>query len=67
VIKWKNANIGRFRARDVAITPSCLNVDNAIIFFISFSTTAAKPAINIVDKLIVIRIKLKYLSDDRKG
>jgi len=56
VIKWKNAKVDRFRDKDVAITPNCLNVESATIFFISFSTTAANPAINIVVSLIIISI-----------
>lgn len=33
----------------VIITPSCLRVDNAIIFFMSHSVVALIPAINIVE------------------
>lgn len=32
----------------IIISPSCLSVDSAIIFFISHSVIALRPAINIV-------------------
>ena len=48
MIKWKKASMGKPRAILDIITPSWLNVDRAIIFFISVSTIAAIPAIVIV-------------------
>lgn len=48
VIKWKKANLGSPTDKASIITPSCLKVDNAIIFFMSHSVKAAIPAINIV-------------------
>jgi hypothetical protein len=44
----------------VIIIPSCLSVDRAIIFFMSHSDVALKPAINIVQTAINRMIELKY-------
>lgn len=66
-IKWKNARETRFIAIDVTITPSCLRVDNAIIFFISFSSVAAIPAISIVETPMINNSSLKFLILERKG
>ena len=46
--KWKKANIGKPIPNVIIISPNCLNVDKAIIFFISISPIALTPAINIV-------------------
>lgn len=43
-----NLNIGRPDDRLNIMTPSCLSVDKAIIFFISISDIAIMPAISIV-------------------
>lgn len=48
VIKWNNARSWSPRPRDAIITPSCLKVERAMIFFKSVSIEAAIPAINIV-------------------
>lgn len=59
VIKWKKAKVGRLRPSLAIITPSCLNVDKATIFFISHSVIALNPAINIVSLAIKRRKVLK--------
>lgn len=51
---WKNVNFGILIAIGRAISPSCLNVDKAIIFFISFSVMALIPAVRIVSILVTI-------------
>lgn len=48
VRRWKYVNRGKYSASLAIITPSCLSVDRAIIFFRSHSTRATDPAINIV-------------------
>lgn len=48
VIKWKNAILGIFIARLYIIVPNWLNVDRAIIFFMSHSVRALSPAIQAV-------------------
>lgn len=45
VIKWKKVICGTFIASLNIIVPSWLNVDRAIIFFISHSLNALRPAI----------------------
>lgn len=57
-----NAIIGRFNPRLVTIIPSCLSVDNAIIFFMSHSVIAENLAINIVDTPINSAALLNPLS-----
>lgn len=44
----------------VIIIPNCLNVDKAMIFFISHSDVALSPAMNIVHTAINKMIELKY-------
>lgn len=56
VIRWKNVKVGRPMAKVAIITPSWLRVDKAIIFFISHSTAAAKPAISMVIEAAYRRI-----------
>lgn len=48
VVKWKKARAGIARARLAIITPSCLRVDRAIIFFMSVSASAFNLAMVIV-------------------
>lgn len=48
VTKWKNVKRGRLKARLIIITPSWLKVDKAIIFFMSFSISAAILAMKMV-------------------
>jgi hypothetical protein len=67
VIIWKNVNIGIFSARLVIIIPSCLNVDNAIIFFMSHSDKALSPAINIVEVAIIRSMQLNHLYECMNG
>jgi len=49
VDRWKNVKYGIFIPRVIIITPSCLNVLSAMIFFISVSSKANIPA-----KVIVV-------------
>lgn len=63
---WKYARLGAFKPIAVIIIPSWLKVDNAMIFFISHSVVALRPAINIVDTAINRIIALKYGSEWRK-
>lgn len=48
VIRWKNANRGAFMASLTIITPNWLSVERAIIFFMSHSVIAERPAISVV-------------------
>lgn len=48
VNKWKKARFSRPILIVLIITPSCLRVDSAIIFFRSYSRLAASPDITIV-------------------
>ena len=62
VIRWKKVNKGAFNPRLIIIMPSWLSVERAIIFFISFSTRAARPAMVVVRVAIISkRFKLKGL------
>jgi hypothetical protein len=61
VTMWKNVNIGRLSAKLVIIIPNCLNVDRAIIFFMSHSDRALIPAINIVVVEIRSSMQLNHL------
>lgn len=45
---WKNAKFGIFIPILIIIKPNCLRVDRAIIFFMSHSVSALRPAMNIV-------------------
>lgn len=58
VIKWKNARKGASKPSLTIITPSCLKVERAIIFFISHSVMALSPAIKEVNVAIIKRIEL---------
>lgn len=58
VIRWKKASFGKPKAKLIIITPNCLNVDSAIIFFKSHSVRATIPAINIVVVEVIRRIVL---------
>lgn len=48
VSRWKKARSGRPIPSLAIITPSCLSVERAIIFFKSHSVIALRPAISIV-------------------
>lgn len=48
------------------ITPSCLKVDRAMIFFMSHSAMAAVPAINMVKVAIIKSVWLKRGDRERK-
>jgi hypothetical protein len=61
-----NAICGNPRPILVIIIPSCLNVDRAIIFFISHSVVALMPAIIIVDTA-TNKINLLKISIDLKN
>lgn len=60
VMRWKMASFGRFRPRLAIITPSWLRVERAMIFFMSDSSMAASPAMNIVKEAISSVAWLKY-------
>lgn len=49
------------------ITPSCLSVERAIIFFMSHSVIALIPAINVVRTARIKRILWKQTDEDKKG
>lgn len=55
VMRWKNVNMGAAKASLIIIIPSWLRVERAIIFFMSFSTIAARPAIRVVVVEIIRR------------
>lgn len=59
VTMWKNARFGMFIPILIIIRPSCLRVDRAMIFFMSHSVVALRPAINIV---VVPIIKISELN-----
>lgn len=67
VIRWKKARFGRFSLMLAIITPSCLRVDRAMIFFRSVSTMALMPAMNIVMVEIIRRVRLNIKNLDRIG
>lgn len=48
-------NIGIFIARLIIITPSCLRVESAMIFFMSHSVVALRPAISVVSVAMISR------------
>lgn len=56
VIKWKRVKLGIFKASLAIITPNCLKVDRATIFFKSCSAKATVPAINMVIDDIINKI-----------
>ena len=60
--KWKKDNIGFPIPKINIIIPNCLSVDKAIIFFISISPIAVKPAIIIVIIPINNKIYLIFIS-----
>lgn len=64
---WKNARLGIFIPILIIIRPSCLRVERAIIFFMSHSVVALRPAINIVVVPITKIIKLNIGVVWRKG
>lgn len=49
---WKNAKWTIFSPIAAIIMPSCLRVDRAMIFFISHSVVALKPAIKVVETAV---------------
>lgn len=50
---WKKASLGAFKPILVIIIPSWLRVDRAIIFFMSHSVVALRPAISMVQTAII--------------
>ena len=60
VIRWKNLKWGRDKEIAPIITPSCLRVDRAIIFFMSHSNRADIPAINIVEVATINKIVFEF-------
>lgn len=67
VIKWKNAIVGALKEILIIIIPSWLNVESAIIFFMSVSNRAAVPAIRVVSVEIIINSFMTNKLDDIKG
>lgn len=67
VRRWNIVIEGRFKARDIIITPSWLKVDKAIIFFRSISSIAVIPAISIVRVAVIKSILLKIGAVLREG
>lgn len=63
VTMWKNARLGIFIPMLIIIRPSCLNVDKAIIFFMSHSVVALSPAINMVIVLMIRIVGLNRYSE----
>lgn len=63
---WKNASFGICIPILIIIKPSCLRVDRAIIFFISHSEIALRPAMNIVEVPMIRRDAVKAGMDSRK-
>ena len=61
------AIVGEFNPILHIITPSCLKVDRAIIFFMSHSVVALIPAINMVSTEIKSKILLKCVHRWRNG
>lgn len=59
--------MGKFNAKLVIITLSWLNVDRAIIFFMSYSIVAERPDINIVEALINKTIKLIFGKENKNS
>lgn len=64
---WKYARFTSPNPSLVIMTPSWLRVDKAIIFFMSCSVVALKPAISIVDTAVNRRILLNIVDNLRKG
>lgn len=64
---WKNARFGIFSPILIIISPNCLKVDRAMIFFISHSVVALSPAINIVEVLMIKSIVLNRGVECRNG
>lgn len=64
---WKNASFGIHIPILIIIRPNCLRVDRAIIFFISHSVIALRPAINIVEVPITRSDLLNRGIDSKNG
>lgn len=67
VIRWKSANLGCCSPRAAIITPNCLRVERAMIFFRSHSRTALRPAISIVRVLVNKRAGANHGNEERNG
>lgn len=59
VKRCRVARVGMLRAIVATISPSCLRVERAMIFFRSHSTMADSPAINIVAEAVKSNIGLR--------
>lgn len=64
---WKKVKLISPNARLVIIIPNWLRVDRAMIFFISCSVVALRPAISIVDTAMNSRILLNSGNKLRNG
>lgn len=60
VRRWKYVNKGMCRASLAIITPNCLSVDRAMIFFKSHSTRATDPAMNMVSVAVSRRPECRW-------
>lgn len=67
VIRWNKVKFGIFKARLAIMTPSCLKVERATIFFRSCSAKATVPAINIVIEDMISKIWQKFGKEYRNG
>lgn len=67
VIKWNIASFGKPKAILAIITPSCLKVDSAIIFFKSHSVIADRPAINIVMEAVINKVGWNHGKEEANG
>ena len=67
MIRWKKARNGAPIASLIIITLSWLKVDKAIIFFISHSVIALRPAIRAVKEARIRRTLLNIICEDKNG
>lgn len=67
ITMWKKARLTMPRPIAAIIIPSCLKVDRAIIFFMSHSVIALRPAIVVVDTATSRRNWLNRASVLRNG
>lgn len=59
--------MGAFIARLTIITPNCLKVERAIIFFMSHSVMADRPAISVVKTAKINKAGANRLERDKNG
>ena len=61
---WKNVSIGILKLIDRVINPSCLSVDKAMIFFISFSYIALILIVRAVNRPIIVSVVCTVVEDE---